>query len=839
MQSNRYNRVRELFDSALDLPEPERIAYVRAQAGDEATANEVIRLLGYGAQAKLQTQQPLQLLADSENQALSAGRRMGKYVLFDVIGEGGMGQVYRARRVDDTEQWVALKVMRSGFLATGNEERFRAERQILARLSHPGIAHFIDTDIDESGNTYVVMELVQGQPLLAYADAQKLGTSARIQLFRQLLSAVSYAHQQFIIHRDIKSANVLVRSDGVVKLLDFGIAKLIADDGNKTRTSDRLYTPLSAAPEQIRGLPCGAATDVYALGVLLYELISGSPIFDPEGKTPGEFESLVLTVPPPEMQSRLKPGTAKRDIPADLERIVAKALRKEPDRRYPSVEQFDADLVRLLSNEPVSVTDNTVVYRLQKFLSRNLLASSFAALSFLATLVGLTVAWNQYQVILGERDRANLALDTMKQAFEGADPSGELGGDLTARQVLQRSAQALGPLINRNDGEFQDLAVTLIEVQLSLGLMQDADTMMAKIDPAARQTDPRLCLLSVQIEVEHHQLTAATEQLSVCEQLPGSDRIRSAWLRARVASRQGKYAEAVAILKPLVATTSPEHSLWIELQRLMALNLAQENGLSQALSGLRTALTVARKSLPADHPNLTRLELVRLRTLAAANGDKLLVDEGKAILESLRPKYGEDSIVVGGIASLIGIALSKQRRDNEALVFHERAFRNFSNEFGRNHRSAMRMEINYVMSLAATKQDPATAQRHFEDLLTRADRADLREFHKFVAVEYSKFLGRQRDFRSSLTILTSIEPPEMTKAGADKTLRPDYFAWLNHAYWRVPCADDPRGMFTQDSACSIPIGSFSALCAEARTALCHTEQPDLLAKIKNQTLSTY
>ncbi|AVP96551.1 hypothetical protein C7S18_04755 [Ahniella affigens] len=836
MQSNRYARVRELFDAALDYPEAERVQFVRSAAEDEATANEVIRLLGYGSQAKLQTQQPLQLLAESENQALTAGRRMGKYVLFEAIGEGGMGQVYRARRVDDTEQWVALKVMRKGLFSTPSEDRFRVERQILARLSHPGIAHFIDTGTDEDGNTYVVMELVEGQPLLAYADQLGLGTRARIGLFRQLLAAVSYAHQQLIIHRDIKSANVMVRPDGVVKLLDFGIAKLIADNDRHTMTSDRMYTPLSAAPEQIRGLPCGAATDVYALGILLYELISGRPIFDPEGKTPGEFESLVLSVPPAPMRTQGKTNHQKRDIPADLERIVAKALRKEPERRYGSVEQFDADLVRLLANEPVSVTDNTALYRLQKFLSRNRLASGFAGLSFLATLVGLAVAWNQYQVILGERDRANLALNTMKQAFEGADPTGELGGDLTARQVLERSAQSLGPLIDQHDSAFQDLAVTLIEVQLSLGLMQDADNMMARIDPAARETDSRLCLLSVQIEVEHHQLTAAAKQLDTCEHLPASDQVRSAWLRARIASRSGKYADAVKILKPLLASTSPDHPLWIELQRLISLNLAQQNDLGQALAGLRTALATARKALPADHPNLTRLELVRLKTIAAANGDKVLVDEGKAILEMLRPKYGEDSLVVGGIASLIGIALSKQRRDNEAVVFHERAFRSFSNEFGRNHRSSMRMEINLVMSLAAAKQDPAVVRQRFEDLLTRADRDDLREFHKFVAVEYAKYLGRQRDFRSSMTILTSIRPPKMTKTGADTSLRPDYLAWLNHAYWRLPCADDPVGAFTQDTACAIPMGTFSALCAEARTALCYTEQPELLAVPQNQSL---
>lgn len=827
MQSNRYNRVRELFDSALDLPEPERIAYVRAQAGDEAIATEVIRLLGYGAQAKLQTQQPLQLLADSENQALSAGRRMGKYVLFDVIGEGGMGQVYRARRVDDTEQWVALKVMRSGFLATGNEERFRAERQILARLSHPGIAHFIDTDIDESGNTYVVMELVQGQPLLAYADSQNLGTNNRIQLFRQLLSAVSYAHQQFIIHRDIKSANVLVRSDGVVKLLDFGIAKLIADDANRTGTSDRLYTPLSAAPEQIRGLPCGAATDVYALGVLLYELISGSPIFDPEGKTPGEFERLVLTVPPPEMRSRLKPGAAKRDIPVDLERIVAKALRKEPERRYQSVEQFDADLGRLLDNEPVSVADNTWLYRFQKFLARNRVATGFAVLAAVATLIGLLVALSQYEQILSERDRANLALNAMKQAFISADPSGESGGDTSARQILEQSIQVLMPLVKQGNHQSAELAATLIEVQISMGLIQDAVQTRSALSDDMVVSLPRLCLLTARLLTEQQKIPEASQQLSSCVARQPNDKTLERLVRARLATKMLDFPKAISLWSKLAQEYPVDQPEWVYAEQQLADARSELGRFEEAVKGLQDAKARVAKRLPDSHPVFVQLDLARMRVLLMAGKFGEMATSGRALLTDLLPRYGERSALIGRVASMVAVSLARLGDTREALAYHEQALRSFRAVFGPDHRLTLRMDFNLILARIEVAPHDKRVRETFEDILVRSDQDALATFREFVAIEYAKWLVNQGETTTAFNVLSALSEPPRRFNATDSKINYDYQVWLTYAYWANRCAVDPSETFTTEQACRLPPTTFSSTCLHARDALCGAGTRDI------------
>lgn len=835
MQSDHYARVRELFDQALDLPEAKRVAYVRAHAEDKSIADAVIRLLGYAEQAQIATQQPLQMLAESEQQALSAGRRMGKYVLFEVIGEGGMGQVYRARRVDDTEQWVALKVMRKSFFSRGSEDRFRAERQILARLSHPGIAHFIDTDVDADGNTYVVMELVQGQTLLNYANAQALNTTDRIKLFRQLLAAVIYAHRELIIHRDIKSANVMVRPDGVVKLLDFGIAKLLAEDGSLTGTRDRLYTPLSAAPEQIRGRTCGVVTDVYALGVLLYELIAGKPIFDSEGKTPGEFEHLALNVPPPDMRSRADNTERASSIPIDLERIVAKMLRKEPERRYQSVEQVDADLERLLSNQPVSVGDSGWFYRAQKFYARHRVASVFAVVSAIAVISALVATIHQNRTIRAERDRANLAVNAMKQAFVGADPSGETGGDVTAREILERSILALEPLVDQGEREVADLATILFEVQLSMNLIQDAEKTRALIDRAHVTGNTRICLLNARLLTEQQRLPEAAEALKHCHPQAQEDLILAKRVRARIALRNSNMLEALKQSTELSEMIDPSHPEWNAVQQEIAVVQTSLGQYDAAESIIEQAILTARKRLKPDHPDFAALQVAKLKILDAKGDHDAVYRVGQEAIDQLLPIYGERSAMIGRIYSFIGISLRNQGKHKDAIRYLKRAHRSFAAVFGPDHRNTLRMEMNLLLTTTESTSDAGDYRERYESLLVRSEAAGMNLFRQFVATEFAKWLGRRGDILTALRVLTSLATPPNQYDASDGRLNFDFQAWLTYTYWTAGCAVDPTDAYSREQACLLPPLRFDATCINARDALCDPTHRNTFGSLASMT----
>jgi len=317
-----------------------------------------------------------------------SGTRVGPYTIQGLIGKGGMGAVYRAVREYDFRMQVAIKLLKRGTDTEAALDRFRAERQILAGLQHPNIAHMLDGGATEAGLPYIVMEYVDGTPLLKYGAP--LPVRQRLGLFRQVCSAVQYAHENLIVHRDIKPANILVTTDGVPKLLDFGIAKLLdpAADGATaalTMTGMRLMTPDYASPEQVLGKPITPATDVYSLGTVLYELLTGERAHRIMSFSVGEIEREVLREPK-------RPSAVVKDLDADLDNIVLKALRREPERRYASVQDLSDDLERFLKDLPVRARKETAIYHGRKFVKRNrALTAALAAgvLGVTALLTGL------------------------------------------------------------------------------------------------------------------------------------------------------------------------------------------------------------------------------------------------------------------------------------------------------------------------------------------------------------------------------------------------------------------------------------------------------------------
>ncbi len=394
-------RVVDLFTEALERPVSERDEFITMACGaDRELRVRVTRLLS-GARPGFMEQPALELERRGAEEA--AGQRVGAYELVRPLASGGMGSVWLARRADESFQAVAaLKLIKRGMDTDDILARFRAERQVLANLRHPNIAALLDGGATDDGRPYLVMEYVDGEPIDRYCRARGLSIRRRVELFRSVCAAVEHAHRATVVHRDIKPANILVTTDGTPKLLDFGIAKVVTQNekGEATATRHRILTPGYASPEQVRGEPITTATDVYSLGVVLYELLTCRRPYDVATDSPAALERAICETEPPRPSTAVVRGpapeddrrAAQRQLAGDLDTIVLTALRKEPERRYGSVTQLSEDLRRYLEGLPVSARPDTVRYRAGKFVRRNkvLVGSGFLVLASL--IAGLAVS---------------------------------------------------------------------------------------------------------------------------------------------------------------------------------------------------------------------------------------------------------------------------------------------------------------------------------------------------------------------------------------------------------------------------------------------------------------
>ena len=401
-------------------------------------------------------------LVESDDPLL--GERFGPYLLEKVIGRGGMGSVYLGRRVDDEfHQQVAIKTIRFGLESPQLLERFRDEREILARLDHPGIARLLDGGTGPRGVPYVAMEYVSGVPLTDYVSEQHCSLRRRLELFVELCDAIAFVHRNLVVHRDIKPGNVMVTDEGSVKLLDFGIAKLMDEferGAAATETQHRAMTPEYASPEQILGQPVTTTADIYALGVLLYEILTGKRPIKFETRTPYAMaQAIIDSVPtvPSENVSR-SPARLRRQLRGDLDHIVMMAMRKEPKRRYASVADLANDVRHYLAGRPVSAQVDRWHYRARKFVTRNPVATTVAVGS-IAVVLGFTfLTLKQSQIIAGERDRALQAesraeseagvarktSDFLTRLFNTADPRESGSREVTAHDLLLAGVRELG-----------------------------------------------------------------------------------------------------------------------------------------------------------------------------------------------------------------------------------------------------------------------------------------------------------------------------------------------------------------------------------------------------------
>lgn len=465
--ADRWQQVKDKFLEALEREAHEREAWLeRLKAEDPDLWREVESLLAAHAQSDAVLDGVAadyvapESFADPEERWI--GRRIGAYFVTALLGRGGMGEVYRARRADaQYEKEVAIKLVRAGYDTRYVLDRFRAERQILADLDHPNIARLLDGGATEEGLPFLVMELVEGEPIDRYCDRQQLALPERLSLFLRVCEAVQFAHQRLVIHRDLKTGNMLVTAGGVPKLLDFGVAKLLKTaDAATEHTLLNPLTPAYASPEQLRGEPLTTASDVYSLGVVLYELLSGHSPFRARTALPGTAD--VATVLEPRRPSTALPqagleqisaqrGTTpkrlRRQLSGDLDAIVMKALRSEPQRRYASVQQLAEDIDRHLHGAAVGAHRGSWRYRLGKFASRNKVAVAAGVVTLTALAAGLIATTYQAHIARAARLRADMRFDDVRKLanaliFDVNNAMADTPGNTAARKLLLDRAVA-------------------------------------------------------------------------------------------------------------------------------------------------------------------------------------------------------------------------------------------------------------------------------------------------------------------------------------------------------------------------------------------------------------
>ncbi|HEX4962130.1 MAG TPA: serine/threonine-protein kinase [Thermoanaerobaculia bacterium] len=515
MNAVRWSEVDRIFAEALELPAAERAALLDAAcAHDPELRREVEGLLAADERIGDFLEQPAGELLGMAPLVGESGRA-GPYRLLRRIGSGGMGAVYLARRDDEHfERLVAIKVLRWGLDSPEDRHRFVAERQILAGLEHPNIARLYDGGTTAEGRPYLAMELVEGLPVDLYCDQRRLTVGERLDLFRKICGAVQYAHQNLLVHRDLKPANILVTTGGEPKLLDFGIAKSLEekeDGGDLELSEPRLMTLVYASPEQVRGQGVTTASDVYSLGVLLYELLTGrlpyrlvsrsdreaaAAIVGQEPETPSQAllrppASEGMEEAPPEAAAAARgtsPHALARRLRGDLDAIVLRALSKDPQRRYASVALLSQDLENHLATRPVAARPNTLLYRTGKLIRRNRTVSVATVLVVLLG-VGLLASFVvQGRRVARERDKARYALSFLIDTFKEADPYHSRGEQLTAREILDQGAARVSRELTRQPDVQAQLMDAIGEVAFGLGRYDQAQPLFEKALALRRKT---------------------------------------------------------------------------------------------------------------------------------------------------------------------------------------------------------------------------------------------------------------------------------------------------------------------------------------------------------------
>jgi tetratricopeptide (TPR) repeat protein len=649
MDAERWAKAKTLyFDLAGRTPDQRCAELARLADADPTLHRLVLGLLDHAAvpdqfletpvmSAALEAARAMGSALDDPPLDLPEGARVGPYRIQSLIGSGGMGSVYLAVRADGQfDQLVAIKLVKKGLDTAEVLDRFRRERQLLAGLAHPNIARLLDGGVTDDGRPYLAMEHVEGVPIDRYCAERGLPIDARLRLFCKVCGAVHFAHQNLVVHRDIKPGNILVTADGEPKLLDFGIAKVLrpepTDRPEQTIEDRRILTPGFASPEQVLGEPVSTASDVYSLGVVLYHMLTGASPYQFREHTHEEFRRLVCETTPPSPTTAARradadlPHDAARRLRGDLENIVLMAMRKEPQRRYASVEQFAADIQRHLSGHPVIARPDTFGYRASKFLRRNALPAAAAAALLLAVLAGTAgIAW-QAHLVGEQKDRALLAKtqaertkEFLRSVFESANAFGATGRDVTVREVLADAAARAEDELAGEPAVLADALGTIGMAFLSLGALDEAEPLVVRALEAARTLPPESANLVLRLNdlatlryttqgfEEAERLTReALELESATHGRATRDAAVTLNNLGAILRSQGRLDEAETVLREALAIRielfGPDDPEVAQTLNNLASMLNSRGDFAGAAELLRRSLDIRRQTLGDEHP---------------------------------------------------------------------------------------------------------------------------------------------------------------------------------------------------------------------------------------------
>ncbi|WP_234572403.1 serine/threonine-protein kinase [Rhodohalobacter sp. 614A] len=753
---DRWLQIDTLFKEVLELPSHSRKTFLRDTCGaDTELMNHVEKLLqmhdeaedllgeSAGTFAAPIIPDLLTKMGGYTEESEAPGSTVGPYEILEKIGRGGMGSVYVAKKADAPyDKKVALKLVRRGMDTQDILRRFHHEGKILASLEHANIAQLYDGGVHTDGRPFFVMEYIQGEPIDKYCNKHKLSIRERLELFKTVCEAVHYAHQNLVVHRDIKPANVLVTDDGTIKLVDFGIAKLLQPDEISvthyhTQTGMRLMTPEFAAPEQIQGKQITTASDIYALGVLLYLLVTGQKPYRIEKNSMLEMERVICETEPirpseavageirsvsqviteettdSELNARFGKKDAedlKKELAGDIDRIVLMALRKEPDRRYRSALGFAEDIENYLQGRPVYARPSTIQYRIQKFIHRNRWAVLASAIAIFAVISGLAIALWQADVARTERDvaqneaaKAQAAQDYLIQLFEAADPAENRGEQMTAQEIVRNGIARIEADLAGQPEVQTEMYSVLGRVEQALGDFDQSEELLQKALDNTRKLrgenhpdvaaisyllgdvlrwkgdyDRSETLLREALEMRRHFIQGDDPDIAM-----NMDRL------ARTLEMKGDFEEAESLYRQALTM---RQKLFGENSDAVAANLNnlgwllfQMGEIESSEEALRRSLDIREKLVLAPHPDLAST-MSNLSVVLRTKGDfKDAEYFSVQALEQERKLYGEDHPRVTTALNNRTLILLELGHYEEAAKNYQQILENNRRQLGPDH----------------------------------------------------------------------------------------------------------------------------------------------------------
>ena len=813
MSPELWARVSPLLDEALELPEAEWPALIDARCGGDAELRQqVLALLAAHRRAGGFLSEAIGAYAptlvegiadETDPEALVPGQ-VGPWRVLRELGRGGMGVVYLAERTDEQfRQRAALKLVRAG-LGHDVLARFRRERQILAGLEHPHIARLLDAGRAEDGRPYFAMEYVEGRPLTAWCEERKLSIEDRLRLFVKVCGAVQHAHSRLVVHRDLKPSNVLVTEAGEPRLLDFGIAKLLTEEGEAgdalTRTGLHVMTPEYAAPEQLAGGPIATTTDVYALGLLLHELLTGR-----RGKT---RPSLAVT-----------DKARQRRLAGDLDTIVQAALREEPARRYSSAEALARDVERHLAGLPVSARPDTLGYRVDRFVRRHRWGVAAAALLVLSLLGGLAgTAW-QARAAARERDRARAAEARatavndfiLHELLEAATPEKSLGRSMTVAEVLDNATRSVAHAFPGLPYTEAEVRLTLARSYASLGryeeARQHAEAARGRLEKEAGADSPnvlRARALLAELGLEQGRYAEARKEMEQVLARQDArlgpahpDVLASRAVLGRSLSLQGESTAAETLLREALAVQSQHHPqawrLSVELRASLVDALVGRGEGVEAERICREMLAIQEQRLGAVHPEIAET----LRRLDVSFEKQLRYTDSlpvaRRVVEMRRALHGEKHPALGEALHRVALLASRTSQYAESHEAQLQALAIFRETLGPEHPKTVRAlwnlgvqhselgefpqaeriyrEVVDIQRRTLGEDDPRTirAWRDLNSLLVKMGRLDdAREAARQATRAYERVAARPsadpRLLAEATEFLLTVEPPNVRDA---------------------------------------------------------------------------